>query len=396
MDDSLMHGAPPAPENQVTLENWRTAPYNRWSFRNVRNMVPTAPVRRDPAQVWRLEAVPRDLRGISFEGAGGSRWTFERWLEESFTDGLIVLEGNRIVLEHYDNGMAADHQHILMSVSKSVTGALAGILAGRGVLNPDAPVAAYVPEVEGSAYETASVRNLLDMTCGVAFDEDYLAADGAIVRYREASGWKPPADPATLTDQRSFVVSLQSEGRHGGIFRYISPNTDLLGWVLERASGQAFADLLSEAIWRPLGPDFDAYVTVDRLGAPRTAGGICMCLRDLARVGLMMLQGGRGGTGRIVPASWVEDIRTQGDPAAWKLGTMALLFPDGAYRSKWYATGFASGAFTGIGVHGQYLYIVPSAGVVIAKFSSAALPVDDDMEATSMVAFEAIAAAVSG
>ena len=394
MNDKLMVGAPPAPENRVTLENWRTAPYNRWSFRNVRNMVPSAPVRRDPSHVWPLEPALEDLNGIAFEGEGGSQWTVAGWLEESFTDGLIVLRGNTVLYEHYANGMAADHQHILMSVSKSVTGALAGILAGRGVLNPDAPVLAYVPEAEGSAYETATVRNLLDMTCGVAFDEDYLATDGAIVRYREASGWKPAADPASLTDQRSFVVSLQPEGQHGGMFRYISPNTDLLGWVLERASGQTFADLLSEAVWQPLGAEYDAYVTVDRFGAPRTAGGICMCLRDLARMGLMMSRDGRAGTERIVPAAWVEDIRTGGDPAAWKLGTMAPLFPDGAYRSKWYATGFASGAFTGIGVHGQYLYVVPSADVVIAKFSSAVLPVDDAMEVTSMAAFEAIAAAV--
>ena len=119
-----------------------------------------------------------------------------------------------------------------------------------------------------------------------------------------------------------------------------------------------------------------------------------MCLRDLARMGLMMSRDGRAGTERIVPAAWVKDIRTGGDPAAWKLGTMASLFPDGAYRSKWYATGFASGAFTGIGVHGQYLYVVPSADVVIAKFSSAVLPVDDAMEVTSMAAFEAIAAVV--
>ncbi|MGI9415525.1 MAG: serine hydrolase domain-containing protein [Hyphomicrobiales bacterium] len=395
MNDLLMTGAPPAPENRVTLENWRTAPYNRWSFHNVRNMVPTAPVRRDPGHVWALEPAPQDPGGIAFEGEGGSHWTVARWLDESFTDAMLVLGGDRILFEHYTNGMAPDHQHILMSVSKSVTGVLAGVLVGRGALDPEAPVVTYVPEARGSAYETACVRNLLDMTCGVEFDEDYLAADGAIVRYREASGWKPAADPAAVPDQRSFVVSLQPSGAHGGMFRYISPNTDLLGWVIERASGRAFADLLSETIWRPLGAEHDAYVTVDRLGAPRAAGGICMCLRDLARFGLMMLRGGRAGAEQIVPASWVEDIREGGDPAGWKQGTMAFLFPHGAYRSKWYATGFASGAFTAIGVHGQYLYVVPSADMVIAKFSSAPPPVDDAMEVTTMAAFEAIAAALA-
>ncbi len=394
-DPNLMEGAPPPAAQQVTLENWRTAPFNRWSYRNVRNLVPSAAIRRDPARCWRLQEDPGDLAGLRFRGADGAERRLERWLDESLSDGLLVLQGERIVFERYLNGLAADVPHILMSVSKSVTGALAGILAGRGQLDPSAPVAAYVPEVAGSAYQSASVRHLLDMRVGVHFDEDYLARDGAIVRYREATNWKPPIDPANPGDLRSFLVGLPAEGAHGGPFHYVSPNSDLLGWVLERATDKPLAELLSAEIWQPLGAEHEAYVTVDRLGAPRAAGGICTSLRDLGRFGLMMARGGAADGRPVVPAPWITDIRDGGDKAAWQAGGFPQVLPDGAYRSQWYATGHDSGAICGLGVYGQYLYVVPETEVVIAKFSSAVLPVEDAVDLTNLAAFEAITDAIA-
>jgi CubicO group peptidase (beta-lactamase class C family) len=131
-----------------------------------------------------------------------------------------------------------------------------------------------VPELIGTAYEGASIQHLLDMRTGVAFDEDYMATSGPIVEYRKSTNGSPLGPGESPSDLRAFYQSLRTlDGHHGGRFHYISPNTDLLGWVIERATGCRFADLMSDCIWKPMGAEASAYITVDRLGAPRCAGG---------------------------------------------------------------------------------------------------------------------------
>ena len=174
---------------------------------------------------------------------------------------------------------------------------------------------------------------------------------------------------------------------HGQTFRYRSPNSDLLGLLLERASGQRFTDLMREKLWLPLGAVSEASIDVDMEGTARTAGGISVTPRDLARIGEMMRQGGTANGRRIVPEAWVRDTTSTGGSAeAWQRGAMLPLFPKGRYRNKWYQTGMTSGAYCGIGIHGQWLYVDPSTEVVIAKMSSQPEPVDDPLD-LEIVAF---------
>jgi CubicO group peptidase (beta-lactamase class C family) len=141
-----------------------------------------------------------------------------------------------------------------MSVPKSVLGLVAGVLAASGRLEPDRKVTDFVPEVGGTAYQGATVRHLLDMRAGVAFDEDYLATSGAIIAYRKVTNWIPLDPGEAPSDLRSFYTAMtERDGPHGGHFHYVSPNTDLLGWVIERATSRRYADLISELIWRPMG-----------------------------------------------------------------------------------------------------------------------------------------------
>jgi CubicO group peptidase (beta-lactamase class C family) len=136
----------------------------------------------------------------------------------------------------------------------------------------------------GTAYEGATIRHLLDMRVGVEFEEDYLATKGAMIAYHKATGWQPLEPGDALSDLRSFLQTLTiSTGPHGGPVHYVSPNTDLLGWANARATGQRYAGLLSELIWKPLGAERSAYIAVDRLGAPRAPGGMCVTVRDLGR-----------------------------------------------------------------------------------------------------------------
>ena len=364
-----MRGFPPAPQEQVTLANWRTPPFNKWAFHHVREILPTAEIASDPADVMALPSEPIDSAELGID----------EFLRATDTDGLVILRRGKKVFEHYANGMTADTPHILMSVTKSMLGLLAGVLAARGMLNVDRLVTDILPELKETAYRGATVRNLLDMRAGIAFDEDYLATSGPIAVYRKATGWNPLQPGEAASDLRAFYRELRdSDGPHGGRFKYVSPNTDLLGWVIERATGRRYAELMSELLWKPLGARRSAYITVDRLGAPRCAGGMCATVEDLARAGQLMLDAGRRGGAEVLPASWIEDIARNGDPAAWAAGSFVGYFPGlpMSYRSKWYVLKEDAPLLFGWGIHGQHLFVDRRSEIVIAKASSQALPID--------------------
>lgn len=369
----------------VRLDNWRQAPWNVWAFRNVGELVPSM---RIPASSAAADEVIGDPLGIL---AGPHVPALVR----SSTDALVVLKHGRIIADYYAAGFGPQNQHIVFSISKSITGLLACLAQGDGLLDPDAPVSLYVPEVAGSAYADATVRQLLDMRITLDFDEDYLDTLGNYGRYRRAVLWHPAAAGQPTLDLVDFLASLKKgPGDHGGAVSYKSPNSDMLGLVVERACGQRYADFASARLWKPMGATQDALITVDGSGAPRAAGGISMTAGDLARVGELMRNGGRSSGGeQVLPEAWVEDTtRTGGSSEAWLAGGNFWL-PEGRYRNQWYQTGYASGAFAAIGVHGQWLYVDPSAGVVIAKLSSQPAPVDEECDRLCLSLFQAICAA---
>jgi CubicO group peptidase (beta-lactamase class C family) len=382
-----MHGFPSGSESQVTLANWRTSPFNRWAFHHVREIVPSADIPNDPAAALEFPSAPLDSGTLRIDGDAGRTLSFDQFLDETSTDGVVVVHRGRVVCERYANAMAADSPHILMSVSKSLLGLLAGVLVARHDLAPDRLVSDVIPEVAGTAYRGATVRHLLDMRAGVAFDEDYLATSGPMIAYRKAANWSPLEPGDAPGDLRSFYREMtKSAGPHGGSFNYVSPNTDLLGWVIERATGVRYADLMSDLLWKPMGAARSAYITVDRLGAPRAAGGVCATVRDLARVGQLMVQDGARGSTQILPASWISDITDNGEAGAWAGGNLAGYFPGLAihYRSKWYALGGPAPLLFGLGIHGQHLFVDRECQIVIAKTSSQALPLDATRIALTM------------
>jgi CubicO group peptidase (beta-lactamase class C family) len=389
-----MQGFPPGPDTQVTLANWRTPPFNRWGFQHVREIVPSADIANDPGQVWRLRSSPVDLSRFRVEHEGQGLG-LDGFLAATDTDALVILHRGAIVAEHYANGMTAATPHILMSISKSVLGVLAGILAARGTLDLGTLATAYVPEVGNTAYRGATVRQLLDMRAGILFDEDYLATSGPIVQYRKSTSWNPLEPGETASDLRSFYASLtESDGAHGGRFHYVSPNTDLLGWIIERAAGERYADLVSRFLWQPLGAERSAYITVDRLGAPRCAGGICATARDLARLGQLILQDGRRDGLQVIQPAWIDDVLNHGDQAAWNQGDFVDYFQDMPihYRSKWYVMNGPQKLLFGVGVNGQNLFVDRARQLVIAKFSSQALPMVEERIALTLRGIERLRA----
>ena len=390
---SLMASFPPTPEAQVTLANWRQPPFNRWAFQHVREIVPSAEIANDVDDLWRLPPVAGQLEGLEIDDGSGGKLDLDAFLQATLTDAFVVVHRGRIVCERYFEGMTAATPHILMSVSKSMLGLLAGILVARGMLDPAAPATRYVPELAGSAFDGATVRQLLDMRSGLDFDENYLATSGDIVAYRKSTNWNP-LDPGELpSDLRSFLPPLSARlGSHGGKFNYVSPCTDLLGWIIERAAGRRYADLMSDLLWKPLGAAYGAYITVDRLGTPRCAGGICVTATDLARVGQLLVQGGRRGSREIVPQAWIDDIERAGDTEAWDAGSFVEYYPGRRmhYRSKCYVERGDTPLTFGMGIHGQNLFVDRARELVIAKLSSQALPIDAVAIALTTQAVDAI------
>jgi CubicO group peptidase (beta-lactamase class C family) len=326
------------------LESWQVGPWNRWAYQHVGEVVPTTAVpagaAREPAEdPATLDDVLGDLDAL--------------WI-----DGIAATRGGVLVLERYRNGMAADTLHLSQSVGKSVLGLLVGVLAGRGRLDPDAPVAEHVPEVAGSGYAGATIRHLLDMTAATDFVEDYAAG---FWKYDVACGWHPPRPGA---DARSILEYLPTIGpaprAHGDALQYSSPNTDLLGIVAERAGGAPLAELIARELWAPMGAEHDAELALDPAGTAVISGGFCATLRDYTRLGGLVLDGGAG----VVPADWIARLGA-GDAAAFARGADAD-DADG-YGSQWWRR---DGRLCARGIHGQLIAVDAGAGVVVTILSS--------------------------
>ena len=239
--------------------------------------------------------------------SAGQELTIADLLAQTCTDGFLVLHRGRIVTEQYFNGMAPDTPHLLMSVSKSVTSAVAGVLAGRGQLDVSAPVTAIVPELAGTSFDGATVQHLLDMRAGTAFNEEYADLEADVRTYERVYLWRPPDGRPVPEDAIAYFATLRNDGPHGGPFRYRSILTDVLAWVIERAAGARLHELIAAELWQPMGAEFDAEITVDAHGNPMADGGICVTLRDAARFGQLYLRRGQREGQEVVPAWWVDD-----------------------------------------------------------------------------------------
>jgi hypothetical protein len=362
-------------QEQASLANWRTPPHNRWAFHNVRQIIPVAEIKRDPDAVVALSRTAGSMEGFKLSLPDGSSLDLAGFLEATATDALVAMVGGQIVYEFYDHGTTEHTPHILMSATKAVVGLIVGILQRRGELDVEADASRYMPELAATAYKGASIRQLLDMRTGVTLDEGQLRA------YAHATNWEPAAPGEPPRGFRGFFEQLTIPGTpHGGPFRYVSANTDLLGLVIERATDRTFAALASELLWKPIGAEHDAYITVDRDGAPRCTGGLCATTRDFARIGQLMLEHGRAGSGDIVPKEWIADIAAHGDREAWRTGewgkAFAAIGTDMSYRSGWYIVEGEPKTLFAMGIYGQNLFIEPSNNIVVAKLSSQSAPID--------------------
>ena len=395
-----MVGSPPPPERILRFEDgsYFAFPALRWSVAHFRQLMPTVNVSRGLVSPQPLKGATREgIDAVTFTPTGATApMTWRESLLANYTDGIVVLHKGRIVYERYFGALAPDGQHGAMSVTKSFVGTLAAMLVAEGALDPERRVSHYVPELAASAFGTATVRQVMDMTTGIRFSEDY--SDPHAEVWAHARAGNPLPKPRDYTGPRSyyeFLQTVQPEGRHGEAFHYRTANTDALGWIIARVSGRSVAELLSERIWSRLGAEQDAYMTVDSIGTPFAGGGLNTGLRDLARFGEMIRNNGFYRGRQIVPAAAVADIRRGGKQADFaKAGYRQL--EGWSYRSMWWVTHNAHGAFMARGVHGQALYIDPTAQMVIARYASHPVAGNAANDPTSLPAYHALARYLMG
>jgi len=377
----------------ITPETMWSPENVRWTVSHTRERMPSAAVRRGeqatplPRELVDLDELPIDDAGVTI--------SLGEALRRSHVDGFMVVQRGTVVFERYLTMQPAT-SHILQSVSKSMTAALTGVVVGEGRIRPADLVTDHLPELVGSCWDGCTIEHLLDMRAGVAFDEsDYEDTTSESYRGFRILGWLPrlEGDPSPV----DYIVAMSLQGPHGGAFEYRSILTDVLGLCLERATGEPLASLFSSRIWEPMGAGHDADLLLGPGGFPLADGGFCVTLADLARFGLMFLQGGAIDGRQVVPGAWVQRLRSAdgGRIEAFRLSPDSHDLPPTAfYRDQWWVNDAEAGIYSGYGIHGQQVLVHHPSECVVARLSSWPRPWDDDAARLGDAAAFAVCAAL--
>lgn len=390
-----MQGFPP-PADKLIMQpeaDFFSFPKLRWTVCHIRELMPTKQVSRGlGAAIPFRYALDNNIDAVRFTPLGGStEMTWQASLDANYTDGILVLHKGKIVYEKYRFCLEDAGQHAAMSMTKSVTGLLAELLVAEGKLDEKASVASIIPELKHSAFGSATVRQVMDMTTALQYSEDYADPNADIWIYSKAAS--PLPKQAGYTGPNGYfeyLATVKQQGQHGDTFGYKTINSDALGWIISRVTGQAYTQMLSEQIWQHLGAEQDAYMTVDAKGTPFAGGGLSAGLRDLARLGQLMLNNGKLNGQQLVPEAAITNIRAGGDKQAFAKAGYSTL-PGGSYRSMWWLLHNKHGAYAARGVHGQTIYVDPTAQMVIVRFASFPTAKNAGIDPTSLPAFQALA-----
>lgn len=395
-----MQGSPPPEDKIITQPDsvYFSFPRLRWSVCHLREFLPTEEISRGlEAPVPLSYLSPADfaderqaIDALTFTPMNGSEpMSWEQSLYANYTDGILILHKGKVVYERYFGCLEEDGKHAAMSMTKSVTGLLAQILVAEGVLDETALVRDIIPEIGSSAFASATVREVMDMTTGVKYSENYADPNADIWVYSRAASPLPKPEGYTGPNGYwEYLQQVQPEGNHGDEFHYKTINSDMLGWLITRVTGKSVTELASERLWKPMGSEQSAYQTVDGKGVPFAGGGLTAGLRDLGRLGQLMLNEGEINGRRLFPAEVVSRIRQGGDQS--KFGGFPTI-PNGSYTSQWWVFHNDNGAYAARGVHGQTIYVDPTAEMVLVRFASFPTAANGRIDPTSLPAYQAVA-----
>lgn len=391
---ALMEGFPPPAEKLVTRGDYLIKyPKLRWAFQHMRELIPSRQIRRGTGPVSELpvgDNRQQEIDAIRFDLADGSSMTFAQFLQSNYTDACIIVHRGKVIYETYPNQPDPLNLHMLWSVTKSVTGLVACMLIEEGVIDPQALVTDLVPELAESGWANATVQQVLDMTADVNYSEIYSEGTSDVIRYGLSAGitqsTKHPA-PACLYD---YLPTIGGAREHGQFFSYRTVHTEVLGWLIRRASGKEMAAHITERIWSKLGAEEDALILLDAHGTEWAGAGLNASLRDLARLTEMLRNNGRWNGQQIIPESIVKEIGKGADKAAFAdYGRVGM---DGySYHNQWWVTHNADGVYEAMGVHGQLLHINPAAELTVVRTASHPVASNDFTYETTRIALEALA-----
>ncbi len=366
-----------------------------YSVLRMREFMPTTNVPRgNEARLtsFRYALQEEDIDRLRFVPIGKTEpITWLQSLEENYTDGIIILHRGRIIYERYFGEMTSESLHALMSVTKSFTGTLAATLVAEGKLDPQARVSYYLPELADSGFGTATVREVMDMTTAIAYSEDYTDPNAEVWGFSAAGNAMVEHPEGTPQGYHDFMPTVKQEGVHGERFGYRTINTDVLGWIVERVGGAPIAEQLRARVWSRMGMEQDAYYQVDATGTAFAGGGLNAALRDLARFGEMMRREGRWHGEQIIPREVVRDIRFGSNIEPFAASDYGKKLPGWSYRNMWWVTNNPNGAFMARGVHGQAIYIDPTAEMVIVRAASNPIASNTHNDPISLPAYQAVA-----
>lgn len=351
-------------------------PLNVVTFRSFDRLFDSEPV-RPSSRPWTIPSGENKFE-LEYQFNDKSHG-LDDFMRRTYTNALVVVKDGRIVSEHHRNGGDATSLYATFSIAKSLVSMLVGVAIDRGeIASINDPITRYAPEFLGTAYEGVTLRDALQMRSGVDFNED----GAPFFNFLEtviAGNQQRCAD---------FIKSAPRAHAPGTTFNYSSPETCVIARVLEKATGQRLAKYMEQHLWQKAGMEHPAYWVLDGKPGTGTAianGGFSASARDLARVGQLMLDGGVAGKRRILSADWAaHSTATDGETGKKRRE---------GYGYQWWTLDDPD-AFVGVGLHGQYLYVVPSQKLVIVKFSYWPTGWDEKLEAETSAGFKAIGEAL--
>lgn len=355
----------------LTHSNWMRPGFQARGFQRVEQVAATSTVDRGAGPVSELPVDLADLADFGFTDQFGRTRTIEGYLDDGHVDALLLWHDGAIRQAVYRNGHDPRTRHIVFSVTKSFTGLLAEMLIDDGLLDDTRRIPEYLPElaVPGGAYTDATLRNVLDMEVGIDFTEVYADPESDIQQFGYAAGYRPLRPGVSHFDHLyAYLVSLQQRGEHGVDFHYVTANSEVLGWVIERVTEQPIATLIGERLYQHVGADRDAFYLTDRVGKAVAGGGLCITAPDLLRLALMVARDGEWNGRRIVPAALIQRLKQGGTPrpSLWgneQGGT------DCSYRSQWYHHA-PDRLLHAAGIHGQTVFMSTERDAVMVVQSS--------------------------
>lgn len=321
----IMQGPHEPGVTAATQLNWSNKPYNRWALQNAQALLATAPIYRTDTPVTELPRSDKTIEGLTVTDHYGNIWTLNEAMESTYTDGFLVIHKGEVVYEQYFNDMKPWTKHLAFSVSKSFAGILAEILEDEGKLDLSKNVSDYIPSLKRTAWSRTTVDELINMNTSVDWDESIdsygVGLKSPFFLWGLATNeipWRPEYGPIA-DGLHDFLSKLPKKSTNKGAFHYKSVDTDMAGWVLEAASGESFADLMSTRLWSKIGAEQDASIIVDQYGAPAPNYGLSMTLRDMGRVGMTMAAGGFFNGQQIIPKA---GLTLEGNKEHWRKGVM--------------------------------------------------------------------------